>query len=304
MNAARRLPQLVSILLLRRVPFWERSWPRRVGRMLAFCAYTYLAILVLMLSLEDWLLYLPGNAAQWSPPPSGLAVQDVELTSRDGNRIYAWWCTPDNWRPADGAVLFCHGNGGNLSYRGRALRPWHDEMRMAVLLFDYPGFGRSTGKPSEASCYAAGDAAYDWLVEARQVLGERIVLYGGSLGGGIATDLASRRPHRALVLVSAFTSFPDMAQQQYPWLPGRWLVHNRFDNLGKIASCRGPVFITHSKTDGLIPFSQAERLFAAASGPKQLVPMANYHHNDSPAPEVFLLLRRFLDEHAPLSSAN
>jgi hypothetical protein len=95
-----------------------------------------------------------------------------------------------------------------------------------------------------------------------------------------------------------------MAQQRYPWLPGRWLVHNRFDNLGKIAACRGPVFITHSKTDGLIPFSQAERLYAAAGEPKQFVPMPDYRHNDSPAPEVFPLLRRFLDEHAPLPPAS
>ena len=73
----------------------------------------------------------------------------------------------------------------------------------------------------------------------------RILVCGGSLGGGIATDLAVRRPHRALVLVSTFTSFPDMAQKVYPWLPGRYLVHNRFDNLTKIAACRGPVFIAH-----------------------------------------------------------
>jgi hypothetical protein len=292
---------LVSILLLRRVPFWQSSWKRRAGRVAAHGAYAYLGILVLLLCLEDRLLYLPGSAADWLPPPSGLPVQDVELTARDGNRIYAWWSRPENWRPADGAVLFCHGNGGNLSHRGWALRPWHDPMRMAVLLFDYPGYGRSGGKPTEAGCYAAADAAYDWLVEAQQVPGERILLYGGSLGGGVATDLAVRRPHRALVLVSAFTSVPDMAQQRYPWLPARWLVHNRFDNLGKIASCRGPVFITHSKADGLIPFAQAERLFAAAGGPKQFVAMADYPHIDSPAAAVFPALRRFLDEHAPLA---
>jgi hypothetical protein len=253
-----------------------------------------------MLSLEDRLLYVPSTAAQWFEPPAGLPVREVELTSRDGNRIGAWWSAPAGWKPSDGAVLFSHGNGGNLSHRGWVLRPWHDEMRLAVLLYDYPGFGRSTGTPSEAGCYAAADAAYDWLVEAQKVPGERIILYGGSLGGGIATDLAARRPHRALVLVSAFTSFPDMAQQLYPWLPGRWLVHNRFDNLGKIASCCGPVFITHSRSDGLIPFAHGERLFAAAGAPKQFVPTDGHPHNDSPATEVFPALRRFLDEHAPL----
>jgi uncharacterized protein len=296
---ARRVPQFVSILLLRRVPFWERSWPRRAGRMAAFCAYGYLAVVAVMLSLEDRLLYLPGSAEQWFAPPAGLPVQEVELTGRDGNRVCAWWSAPPGWKPADGAVLFSHGNGGNLSHRGWALRPWRDEMRLAVLLYDYPGYGRSGGRPTEAGCYAAADAAYDWLVEAQKVPGERVILYGGSLGGGIATDLAARRPHRALVLVSAFTSFPDIAQQCYPWLPGRWLVHNRFDNLGKVASCRGPVFIAHGRDDTLIPLRHAERLFAAARAPKQFVIMANYTHNDAPNPDVFPVLRRFLDEHAP-----
>jgi fermentation-respiration switch protein FrsA (DUF1100 family) len=119
-------------------------------------------------------------------------------------------------------------------------------------------------------------------------------------------DLASRRPHRALVLVSPFTSVAEVGQHQHPWLaaafwPRRWLARNRFDNLRKIAACRGPVFITHSQTDGMIPFAQAERLCAAAGGPKQLVAMADYPHNDSPAPDVFPVLRRFLDDHAPLS---
>jgi fermentation-respiration switch protein FrsA (DUF1100 family) len=300
-RAPRRLPYFVSILLLRRVPFWERSWKRRACRVVALCTYGYLAIVVVMLSLEDRLLYLPGSAAEWASPPSGLPIQDVELTGRDGNRVHAWWSAPTGWGPSQGAVLFCHGNGGNLSHRGWALHSWHKEMRMAVLLFDYPGFGRSEGKPSEAGCYAAADTAYDWLVKSQKVPPERIVLYGGSLGGGVATDLATRRPHRALVLVSAFTSFPDMAQQQYPWLPGRWLVHNQFDNLGKIAACRGPVFLAHGRDDHLIPLRHAEHLFAAAGEPKQLVIMANYSHNDAPNDDVFPVLRRFLDEHAPLA---
>jgi acetyl esterase/lipase len=247
--------------------FWRRSWKHRVGRTGLFAVYLYVGILLFLLSLEDYFLYHPTSAADWAPPPPGISVQDVKMTSRDGTSIFAWWSTPPGWRPEQGAVLLCHGNGGNLSFRGKLLRRWLEEMKLAALLFDYPGYGRSGGKPSEAGCYAAGDAAYDWLRQQAQVPAERIVLYGVSLGGGIATDLAVRRPHWALVLVSGFTSFPDMAEVKFPWLPCRWLVHNQMDNLHKIGSVPGPVFITHSRSDALIPFAQAKRLFAAAPEP-------------------------------------
>src|SRR5262249_46493089 len=156
-----------------------RSWKHRAGRLGVHGLYGYLALLLLLLSLEDWFLYHPGTAADWSPPPPGVQVEDVELTSRDGCRVHAWWAAPPGWEPRQGAVLYCHGNAGNLSYRGRSLSAWLDEMKTGVLLFDYPGFGRSTGQPTEAGCYAAGDAAYDHLTDVRKVPGERVVLYGG-----------------------------------------------------------------------------------------------------------------------------
>jgi fermentation-respiration switch protein FrsA (DUF1100 family) len=253
----------------------------------------YIAILVLLLFLEDFFLYGPREV-ELSRTPAGVVVENVEMTSRSGERIHAWWSKAPDWQPEQGAVLFCHGNGGNLSHRGQVVPHWIEEIGVAVLLFDYPGYGRSSGVPSEDGCYAAGEAAYDWLRETAQVPAERVLLYGGSLGGGIATDLASQRPHRVLVLVAAFTSFPDMAQKSYPWLPGRWLVHNRFDNLDKIAHCRGPVFIAHSPQDGLIPFEQGERLFAAAPEPKRLFPMPNFYHVDVPTKDFYPALRRFL----------
>src|SRR5262249_23613263 len=148
-------------------------------------------------------------------------------------------------KDARGTVLYCHGNAGNLSHRGEGVLRWHQLLGQSVLIFDYPGYGRSEGKPSEAGCYAAADAAYAWLTETKKVLPQDLLIYAGSLGGGVAVALASRRPHRALVLVGTFTSIPDMAQRQFPWLPARWLVRNRFDNLGKIGRCTRPVFLAH-----------------------------------------------------------
>src|SRR5262249_11128842 len=157
----------------------------------------------------------------------------------------------------------CHGNAGNLSSRGDSVLLWQRELPTAVLLFDYPGFGRSTGSPSEAGCYAAGDAAYDWLTRTKGVPAERGLLFGKSLGGAIASALAVRKSHRALVLAMAFTSFPDMAQVKYPWLPGRWLVRNQMNNLAKLGKVKRPVFISHGTVDGVVPFSMGEQLYAA-----------------------------------------
>src|SRR5262249_43741555 len=155
-------------------------------------------------------------------------------------------------------------NGNNLSGRGGNILRWKNALHRAVLIYDYPGYGRSTGKPTEAGCYAAADAAYDFLVEQQKVPPTEMILLGSSLGGAMAHDLAVRRDNRMLILINAFTSFPDMAQKTFPWLPARWLVRNRLDNLTKIKSCSSPIFITHGTADDLIPFSQGERLFAAA----------------------------------------
>jgi pimeloyl-ACP methyl ester carboxylesterase len=261
-------------------------------------SYCYVGIIVVLLCLENRLLFVPTTAsAGWSNPPLGVPVMDVGLKSADGTRIHAWWSTPPRWRPSDGAVLFCHGNGGNLSHRGFFIAPLQSHLKTGVLLLDYPGYGRSEGSPTEQGCYAAADAAYDWLCENQHVPAEEIILYGGSLGGGVAAELASRRPHRALVLVSTFTSFPDQAQTLYPWLPARWLVRNQFNNLARLPSITGPVFITHGRQDTLVPFAMSERLFEQAHDPKQFFPMKIWGHGDVMQDEALTALQQFLKSH-------
>jgi pimeloyl-ACP methyl ester carboxylesterase len=293
----------VSPLTLRTAPFWRRSWKHRACRLLLGGVYCYLGVLLVLLCLENRLLYRGTSASEsWTEPPEGITVEDVDLPTTGGGRVHAWWSMPHDWLPGDGALVFFHGNGGNLSHRGGCIPEFHRRLRTGVLLVDYPGFGRSDGAATEAGCYAAGDAAYDWLTESRHVSADRLILYGGSLGGGIATDLASRRPHRALVLVSAFTSFPDQAQTLYPWLPARWLVRNQFNNVAKVASVTGPVFVAHARTDGLIPFAMGQRLFEAARGRKQFCPMNTRYHSDVLDPEGMAALQKFLEEGPPATS--
>jgi fermentation-respiration switch protein FrsA (DUF1100 family) len=215
----------------------------------------------------------------------------VELTSADGTRLHAWWYPHDR---ATGAVLYLHGNAGNLSSRGDRVVEWHDEFRESVLIIDYPGYGRSEGKPGERALYAAADAAYDWLTTAQGVRPERLLLYGSSLGGGVAVDLALRKPHRALVLACTFTSIADMGQKLYPWLPARWLVRNRFDNLAKIGKVPRPVFIAHVECDNLVPYEHGRRLFQAAPEPKDFLTLGGDRHCEPSGPHFYARVRDFL----------
>jgi fermentation-respiration switch protein FrsA (DUF1100 family) len=252
-------------------------------------------VVLVLLLLENWLLFRPVRADEdWLPPPNA-RVQDVELPGANGTRLHSWWCPTESWEPSQGAVLYCHGNAGNISHRGQGVARWQQPpLEQAVLLVGYPGYGRSEGRPSEAGCYGAAHAAYDWLVEEQKVPPERILLYGGSLGGGVAVELASQRPHRGLVLVGTFTSVPEMAQTLYPWLPARWLVRTQFNNLARIKLCTRPVFIAHGTHDSLVPFSQAERLAEAANEPKQFFPMEGYDHNHTPGSDFYTALADFL----------
>jgi fermentation-respiration switch protein FrsA (DUF1100 family) len=259
---------------------------------------TYVILVLMMLALENWLLYPRSSAADWVAPPDR-RIRDVELVAADGTGIHAWWLPVEG---ATGAVLYCHGNAGNLSYRGHAVVQWAREMGESVLIFDYPGYGRSGGSPSEAGCYAAADAAYDWLTN-QSIPAERVLLFGKSLGGAVATDLASRRPHRALVLAKTFPSAPAVAQRIYPWLPAQLLMRNRFDSLAKIGKCGRPVFMAHGDCDGLIPCDLGERLFAAANEPKRFVHLVGADHNSPFESGFFSALRNFLkDVEAPVTS--
>jgi fermentation-respiration switch protein FrsA (DUF1100 family) len=255
----------------------------------------YCGILLVLLALENRFLYHPLPALEsWNDKPDP-SVRDVYFNLPSGERVHGWW-----WPRAGaaGAVLYCHGNAGNLSHRGGGLARWADVIGGSILIFDYPGYGHSTGLPTEKNCYAAGEAARNWLVEEQNIPDGRILLVGASLGGAVATELAHGHGCRALVLVKAFTSIPDMAQAMFPWLPARYFVRHRFDNLSKLPQILRPVFITHGTTDGVIPFRLGERLFAAANEPKEFLALPGNDHNDKLPDALFTRLRRFLAAHA------
>jgi fermentation-respiration switch protein FrsA (DUF1100 family) len=251
-------------------------------------------MLAVMMFLENWLVYHPYSAAQFWQEPDGLEAIDVTLKGLGDRSVHAWWCRTKSWTPDQGALIYCQGNGGNLSMRVPALRQWVQEGQTSVLIFDYPAYGRSEGSPSEEGCYAAAQAAYDWLTQTKLVPAERILIYGASLGGGVATDLASKNPHRALILLMTFTSLPDAAGTHYPWLPTSWLMRNRFDSIAKIGKCSGPVFMAHGTADPVVDYRLGERLFAAAPEPKHFMSIQGGEHNESLPEEFFAKWHAFI----------
>jgi fermentation-respiration switch protein FrsA (DUF1100 family) len=269
-------------------------------RMLLIAVAGYLGILVLLLALERRLIFYPLTAAQeWRAPPDS-RITDVRLVSSTGERIHAWWLPHPN---AIGALLYSHGNALNLSHRGGSIVRWAQELKVSVLIYDYPGYGKSTGKPEEVNCYSAAEAAWDWLTNQEKIDPQRIVLVGASLGGAMATELSAKHDCRALVLIKAFTSIPDMASHRFPWLPARYFVRNRFDCASRLAESRCPTFIVHGTDDQVVPYFCGEKLYSIAREPKEFLRLAGNDHNDALPADFFARIRSFLELHAPLTPA-
>jgi len=232
----------------------------------------------------------PGAAlADGEEVALGPADRRVWLDS-PGARAEAFFLAATPSGQADPLVVYAHGNGELIDY-------WVDEFEglraagLSVVLVEYPGYGRSSGTPSQGSITRTLVAAYDWAASQPQIDPSRIIGYGRSLGGGAICALARERSLAALILESTFTSIPDIAADQYG-LPGL-LIQNRFDNLPAVRGFPGPILLLHGETDASIPVEHARRLHAAAPGSElHMIPCG---HNDCPRP--WSILTDFLAEH-------
>jgi fermentation-respiration switch protein FrsA (DUF1100 family) len=240
--------------------------------------------------LEHLIVYQPAGAPpeNWQPP--GLRYEDVYFESADGTRLHGWYCPVDEPRAV---ILYMHGNGGNITYLWPDLRLLTERLQTTVLAFDYRGYGRSHGRPSEQGLLDDARAARRYLAERMGVVEHEIVLYGRSLGGGVAVDLAAKDGAKSLILESTFTSLPAVANSLLPLWPGALMI-NRFNSADKLGKYYGPLLIAHGDADEIIPFPQGERLFAVANEPKRFVQIAGGDHNWVP-PEYYVAeLDRFL----------
>jgi fermentation-respiration switch protein FrsA (DUF1100 family) len=241
--------------------------------------------------LEDPIVFQPRvyPAGHWIP------AQDIEeawFGSTDGSRLHGWFAEAHRPRAV---VLYAHGNAENVSDLRSVLALFRDRLNVSVLVFDYRGYGRSEGTPSEDGAFADARAARRWLATQTNVPEKDIVLVGRSLGGGVAVDLAARDGARGLILESTFSSLPDTAASHFPFLPVRSLMRTRFDSLAKIPNYHGPLLQAHGEADRIVPHELGRKLFDAANEPKWFLSIPGGGHNDPPSREYLAALDRFFD---------
>jgi len=249
--------------------------PRRRQFLVALGALLLLPVMFRW--FEHSQVYHPTRELETSGRELGHALEEVEFRAGDGVRLHGWFFPADTNSPHAGwAALVCHGNGGNISHRLDVTAALL-KTGVAVFLFDYRGYGRSEGRPGEEGTYRDAQAAYTWLRQ-KGFVGERIIAFGESLGGAVATELALREKVGGLVLNSTFTSIPEMGAELFPWLPVRWISSIKYDTHVKLPRIKVPVLILHSRADTLARYAHAEANFAAANEPKLLCELTGDHN--------------------------
>jgi fermentation-respiration switch protein FrsA (DUF1100 family) len=247
-------------------------------------------------AFERGLVYHPVGGLVGTPGDLGLAFEDVRAVAADGVPLHGWFVPG----PQAATLLWCHGNAGNISHRLENLREIHRRLGLSVLLFDYRGYGRSAGVPSEAGLYADARAFRAWL--RGRPGGDRrpVVYFGRSLGAAVAAALAEEDPPAALILETPFTSVRAMANQS---LPGAgYLFRTRFDTLARIGRIPVPLLVLHGDADEVVPFRHGEAIFAAAAEPKTFARIPGGRHNDTwevGGPAYWEAWARFLVAHVP-----
>ena len=250
---------------------------RRLGGLLAIL-FGAGGLDLLLRSLEASFLYFPTREYAVLPRDLGLTADDLSLEAKGGAKLAGWWIHGKEEGPRR-ALLFFHGNAGNVSHRLERSRLLVDALPVDVALVDYRGYGRSTGRPDEEGLYADGDAVYAEAVR-RGFPPEKIVLFGESLGCAVAIETAVRHPCAGVVVEAPFLSVPEMAKAIYPFLPS-FLVRSRFNNEAKIRGLRVPKLIVAAEKDDVVPPVQTRKLFEAAAPPKELHVIRGATHNDT-----------------------
>ena len=212
------------------------------------------------------LLFFPTREIAQTPAQAGLVYRELAVETEDGERLHGWRL--DARSAPIGHVLLCHGNGGNVGDRV-LFAALLTAVGFDVVLFDYRGYGRSSGRPSEQGTYRDARAARACLLAQPGVDASRVLLLGESLGGAVAVDLALAHPPAGLVLLSAFTSIRALARLHYPFIPAG-LVPDAYPSLQRIGDLRAPLLILHGDGDEVVPVSHARQLFEAAPGPKRI----------------------------------
>jgi fermentation-respiration switch protein FrsA (DUF1100 family) len=220
-------------------------------------------------------IYYPEKSIILTPKEIGYEFKDVYFNSLDGVRLNGWYVRSKN--PA-ATLLFCHGNAGNISHRLEVIDLFC-RLGLDVFIFDYRGYGKSEGIPSEKGLYADTRAAYGYLINDLGLKEKSVLIYGKSIGGNVSIELCSGINPAALISESAFTSALDMGKKLFPFLPLKWIISIRYDALSRIKDITIPKLIIHSREDEIIPYKQGGKLFESAPEPKEFYEMRGGHND-------------------------
>lgn len=254
----------------------------------------YLAAATALFVFQRRLIY-PADPTRHSPVEAGLdTVREVSLKTADGETLVAWYAPA---KPGQPTLLYFHGNGGTLLVRADRIRRFLAE-GLGVFMPAYRGYSGSTGSPSETALIADAKLAYDHLLG----IGprpENIVIYGESLGSGVAVQLAADRRSAAVVLDAPYTSLLDIARMHYGFIPVKSFLMDTFASIDYITRIDAPLLVMHGTEDRVIPLESGKALYEAADQPKQMAVLRGAGHSDLYAFGAMRIVRRFIDEHVP-----
>jgi fermentation-respiration switch protein FrsA (DUF1100 family) len=249
---------------------------------------------------QPGMIFYPLRELDATPADWGMPYEDVSLKTADAIELHGWYI------PRPGArrvLLFLHGNAGNISHRGDSIAIFR-RLGLSVFIFDYRGYGRSDGTPTEAGLYQDAAAAWDYLTKTRGLAANEILIFGRSLGGAVAAQLASQVQPAALILESSLSSARDFAQAVFPLLSRLVVVRYDFDTVARLAQVRCPVLVLHSPTDEIMPYRLGEKLYQSAHEPKRFVALQGDHNNGflQSQPQYQEALAEFIESLGPVGS--
>jgi fermentation-respiration switch protein FrsA (DUF1100 family) len=255
----------------------------------------FVSFVTFVMIFEDRFIYFPSKYPEGVWDVQNLSavrgevspqIEDVWFKAADGVRLHGWYCTPqrneaEKASPASTrmTLLWFHGNAGNITHR-YAVIDRLAEQQVSVFIVDYRGYGRSEGSPSEEGLYMDARGAWDYLLNERKLSSGQIIVFGDSLGGAVAIDLAMKVQPAGLIVQSSFTSISDMAAQVMPFIPG-FILRTKMDSINKIGSVRCPKLFIHSPADEMVPYRLGRKLYDAAPAPKQFYEVQGASHNET-----------------------
>jgi len=274
----------------------SQAFGRKLLSLLKGCVTVYLMVLTILFFMQRQMLFHRTTAAPMLNDATLVERRDIVcLTTADGLNLSSWYFRAR--RAGAPTILFLHGNAGDIGNHLPFARFLIDA-GYGVLALEYRGYGGNPGSPSETGLYDDARAAFAFLQQ-QGIPNQRIVLFGESLGTGVAVEMASEHRVAAMVLRSPYTSMVDVAALQFPYLPVRWLVRDRFDVLPKIGASHAPLFVFHGEVDTLIPIDLGKRLFDAAPEPKSWLTILGVGHNDVQTPAAEHAVLEFLSRLPP-----